>query len=333
MLSTILLVSGLNMDFAVDGRGNILTPNQIRHNEITQQNKLKIEQLINDLAMISIENEHRRNFDSVYNENSNKNDLAQKASETILNRVADIENQLYNLGVKELSDSEVMMLYSNSDESQNIIPMISVPPSTSSTRWFSNSYYVYRSEGKYEIQDVYAQAMTTSSSLGKSIYGIVQTESQKLINEFKALASIYAQKAIGAIPIITLMPYEMSFGATKTVQDYETLYHGTLLNQMCYSYVKFETHSSQRLSLVTNQLQYRINLSTHWVYNGIIGGDSLLKQGYTASINYASSALAVSNYLGTTICDFVTGIDIKNYEESITDRITIYCPAAPGLVY
>lgn len=249
------------------------------------------------------------------------------------NRIDDIENQLFCLGVIELSDLEIQTLQSCNDESQNIMPMISIPPSTSNTRWFSNSYYVYRSEGKYEIQDVYAQALTTSSSLGKSIEGVVQTESQKLINEFKALASVYAQKAIGAVPIISLMPYEMSFGTTKTVQNYETHYRSTLLNQMCFSYVKFETHSSQRLSLVTNQLQYRIDLNTHWVYNGIIYGDTVIKQGYSASINYASSALAVSNYLGTTICDFVSGIDIKNYDENITDRITIYCPTAPGLVY
>lgn len=225
------------------------------------------------------------------------------------------------------------MLESTGEVTSNIEPMVSVPPSTNNTRWYSNSYYVYRSEGKYEIQDVYAQAMTTSSVIGKSITGIVQTETEKLINELKALASVYVQKSIGLVKIINLMPYEMSFGGTKTVQDYKTLYRGTLLNKMCFSYVKFETHSSQRVSLVTNQIHYRIDLNTHWVENGQIKGGAVTKEGYSASTNYLSSTLSVNNYLGTTISDFVTGIDITNHEEDITDRITIYCPTAPGLIY
>lgn len=332
LLILVLLTANINYVFASELNINKLTPNQIKHNEIVQQEKEKVEDLLREIARIASEIEYAQRVEShiTLNENSKVNAEDQA---TLQNSIVDIENQLESLGVKQLSPMEVQMLKMIDNSESMVIPMISVPPSTSNTKWYSNSYYVYRGEGKYEIQDVYAQAMTVTSVLGKRVSGTVQTETQKFIDQLKALASVYAQKAIGLVKIITLMPYELSFGNSKTVQDYQTLYYGDLTNQMCFTYVKFETHSSQRLSLVTNQLYYNIDLNTHWVYNGIPGGYPVNKRGSTASGNYANSSTAVSNYMGATMYDFVTGIDIANYENTIKDRINIYCPTAPGLIY
>lgn len=53
-----LLMPNLSLDYAVEGRNRMLTPNLLEHNELVLQNKIKIEELLNEIALVALETEH-----------------------------------------------------------------------------------------------------------------------------------------------------------------------------------------------------------------------------------------------------------------------------------
>lgn len=144
---------------------------------------------------------------------------------------------------------------------------------------------------------------------------------------------MYVQKGIGTIPVVGWLPYEYAFGSSKTIQDYETRYLGTLLNTMCYTYVNLESHSTQRLTHVSNKINYYVVTIAQWTENGVAGGDEISKSGDLYASNYANSSIAVSNYMGTTRWDFAYGIEMSNYQDTVVDSINVFLPTLPGLVY
>ncbi len=157
---------------------------------------------------------------------------------------ASLESQLAELGVKEISQEEVNRQFGDPNNSPNY-PSIALPPSTSSVKWYSKSSTLNKNGKTYVIQMLFAQGLNPDSNLYSAVNNAVLYSDQSVIaKNVRYLVQMYAQKAIGLIPVVQWTPYELLFGdaAQATNNDYLITHRES--TTMIYSYVRESTQSA-----------------------------------------------------------------------------------------
>lgn len=133
------------------------------------------------------------------------------------------------------------------------------------------------------------------------------------------IVSIYAQKAIGTIPVIAWMPYELLIPSNANKVEALTVSYPAG-NTVCYSWVKpyGASDAYYKRGMVTNHMTCESYFSSRGVRNdgSVFNQPSGLK--YTD--NYANTAKAVNSYV-YEFCQY----------ESILNSVQIKCELPGGV--
>lgn len=125
-------------------------------------------------------------------------------------KVDQIENQLSALDVHKLSEEELNKFF---DDRRVESSRISKPPNSNTVTWYLYNYLNYQyNSTKYDVQRLIAVGNNPSGMLVTGQDNVkFYSGKQKVDNAVTNAAGIYAQKAIGTIPIVQWSPYELLF--------------------------------------------------------------------------------------------------------------------------
>lgn len=262
-------------------------------------------------------------------------EINQSGHQNLLEEIK-IERKLKQLGVIELSNSEIVKIHNSLMVEEELSPFVVTPPSTSRVRWYSHRHnYNYLGQA-YEVQQLYAQGLSSSSNLTGGQGGVQLYSNLEIItSNISELASIYTQKAIGLVPLVGWLPYEL-IGSKKSVSTSHNFTYN-YVTTVCFSYVKLsgQSDNSQVLSYVSNFLTVK---STH-IFSGIKDGklwdntETLDNTSYASS--YASLLSAVNSYRNTSApatSSFVSRITFYNHDKSRSHSVNVYTPVNPTWV-
>lgn len=252
-------------------------------------------------------------------------------------QIQTIENELLSLGVDILTKDEV-----DSIVGENSVRAV-VPDTTTSVRWYSyTSTYTYSGE-EYVVQRVYAQGRTSASNLcvidsGKTLYdceGVAITENTDIL-------SIYVSKAVGMIPWLSYLPYELTGGTftylSGTVDEVCSATY-SIVGTVCFSYVYPEEdgESAQMLSYVSTSFNMSATVSVAGMQNGqtyAYSCDDI--SGTTSATNYASLSTAVESYVygsTSTGCSYVHYIRFYGPDGQLGTQVNLPQPSYPIHIY
>lgn len=179
----------------------------------------------------------------------------------------------------------------------------------------STEVYTYKNK-KYSIRKLYAQSKGRGNRLdngadGKKLY----TRQEYLVKDIKYIASIYAQKTIGLIPIVQWMPYELLFADNSNItnQSHTITYRST--QTFCYIYVKpyKEDKSKEELCFTSNKVcvSYSQVLAGYRnVKKKINNKVRIYRVPYTVSKDTQSKVIVAKNY-GSTQAAVKRYVDLK----------------------
>ncbi len=216
----------------------------------------------------------------------------------------ELESRLSDLGVKEISQEEVNRQFGGSNSGTNH-PNVALPPTTSSVKWYSKSSNVNKNGKTYVVQMLFAQGLSPSSNLYSAVNNAVLYSNQSVVaKNVKYLIQMYAQKAIGTIPIVQWTPYELLFGdaAQATNNDYLITHRES--TTMIYSYVRESTQPTSyfKNTYVSNMISVA---STHT----LAYYDKAVNKPKTKSTDFSNTSYD-ENFGNTTkaVDSFVSGI-------------------------
>lgn len=212
--------------------------------------------------------------------------------------ISKLENELVtNYHVEILGQEEVERLIS-----RNNVIRVKVPTTTSTVKWYSYSTdYMYGGE-TYHVQRVYAQGRNSSSTLCGVGVGVKLYDQRGVVVENETtLCSVYAQKAIGLVPILRLTPYEMlaeKLGTLDAVVNEACSVTYSYTGTACFTYVYPENKGEdfEKLTHVSTSF----SVAATFVNAGIIDEEAYsvpCPKNFTISAtNYASVSEAVLAY-------------------------------------
>lgn len=251
---------------------------------------------------------------------------------------AELEQQLADLGVVQLNDAEIQQLTGG-----DVSPQTTVPSSTSSVRWYSTQYTHMYNNMKYSVQHVYAQGLDARSILSTGPQSKALYSSQEVvINTAKEIASIYAQKAIGQVPVISWMPYEFFFtNGTSYVNNSHRVDYVSK-STICFTYVKEANNSSSRelLSYVSSS----VSVSYSHTLAGISNGETYVnhypelnktKVTTISASTFAPFTDAIISYIdgAANSRSFVSSYTFYNQGRTKSITQSLPMPTFPGAVY
>ncbi len=291
-----------------------------------------------DNRKVTIEKQEIIDIMAQLSELRSKNLLQQAITNNKQNRNIDferketeLEKRLASLGVNRISDTEVRALMKNT--------RFDLPPTTDSIKWYDYDIIVYRDGKRYDVQEVYAQGLDGNSSLALGKDGHIMYSNKKIIvNELKNIASIYAQKAISLIPIVSWLPYELLFvsGDNATINSSNITYRS--LSTVCFSYVN-EQGKPQELSFISNTYDIAASHTYAGYKDGKPFADPVSTYNVVYADRYASTSAAVDSYV--EICapslSFSDTFEFREYDDNgnilATHKVYPITPLYPFQVY
>lgn len=148
-----------------------------------------------------------------------------------------MEEQLKELGVSKLTDSEVMQQFSGPSS-----PYAYLPPSTSSVEWYMHgSYYTF--EGTmYYVKQLYAQPKSFSSNLADYDDGVVlQTDGERALEGMTKLLSfgleLFVDNALSNIKTLSWIPIDFGIDQNITLSETKYTVSYQYLVTVCFCYV------------------------------------------------------------------------------------------------
>lgn len=264
---------------------------------------------------------------------------ARMQSEVMYNTIeTELEQQLTELGVVQLNDTEIQQLTGGDASIQ-----AAVPSSTSSVKWYSTQYTHTYNNKKYSVQHVYAQGLSASSILATGGQSRALYSSQEVvINTAKEIASIYAQKAIGQVKAISWMPYEFFFSnGTSYVNNSHRVDYSSNLT-VCFTYVK-EANNSSSLELLS-YVSSSVSVSYCHTLAGISNGKTYVnhypelnktKATTISASTFAPFTDAIISYIDGSASSrsFVSSYTFYNQGRTKSATQSLPMPTFPGAIY
>ncbi|MDT9721644.1 hypothetical protein QVE09_22330 [Paenibacillus sp. ClWae2A] len=324
LLSLILTVSFSSVSFAAENTS--LTDEQ--NNAQVELTKQKIIEIMGKL------NEHRAN--------KLLNEAEGQQTENVLNSFnligsqdpieLKLERELRDLGVSTLTNEEVNQRFSDPN---SVSPQVSVPPTTSAIKWYEINYSITRSGTTYSLQDLYAQGLNGNSNLAVGANGsTLYTNKQILVKNISNIASMYAQKAVGAIPIVQWLPYELLFSSNDNVTNNSYVVTHRSLSTVCFTYVKKsgQSDSYQSLGWISNMFTVASSHTLAGYNNGTPYSKTTDKTNTTYADSYASGSKAVDFLTGVSsqTRSFVSSYTFYNHDKSAKLTYYVVNPSFPA---
>jgi len=322
-MSLAMVFSGFNIASAtlLNDTTEKNTREQEIHNRMVDLKKEEILQALEELG----EYRAKKMVDSPESDNTN--------SENELDNIEiDLEAKLNKLGLTQLTQKEVEEIQSQ------VNPQATVPGTTTATRWYSNRYS-YNYNGKtHEVQEVVAQARTNNSSLSNGKNGaILYKDKQIAMANVKNVASIYAQKLIGQIPVYSWLPYELLFSDNSKVVNNAHILTYRSMASVTFSFVKLsgQNDSAQKLSYVSNMVSLNQTHTLAGINNGKGYSHSRDSSNTINAVNYASlhSAVLAFNDSSAQSISFVQDFVFYNHDKTASIKQPLETPWVPGQVY
>ncbi len=188
-----------------------------------------------------------------------RSSLTEEKYNSILN---DINEKLIDIGVHKMSEGELQTFVSNTQEPEATNAMFealksnecngicsSGPPCPSSTDKIDFYYYANMVNGK-AVYSVIASPVANSAHSCNTVsnYGNMKSNLNSLTN----LVQIYVDKAIGLIPVVSWLPYEVFT---------DLAFNGTSPTQL-------QMYEARLVTRTVHQFIYLQNASNQWVYYG-----------------------------------------------------------------
>lgn len=247
-----------------------------------------------------------------------------------------LENQLKSLGVTVPTEETLKSLGVSADNSGIITPNVAVPGSNSKVKWYDYNYSWFGSDGtKYSLQQLYAQGLGVGTNLAvaedsRSLY----TNQQVIVSNLTNIGSMYVQKAIGLIPLVSWLPYELLFTNTQGAVNNSHKITYRSLNTVCFAYVKpyGASDNAQVLSFISNYIDIA---STH-ILAGFQDGVSYSKSNdfynYAYATSYTSEDEAIAGYKSAypPKTSFVSGFTFYNHDQSKYIKQSVLTPSFPA---
>ncbi|WP_047983073.1 hypothetical protein [Ornithinibacillus californiensis] len=303
------------------------------------QNKNEQERIEKINKLIAMLTEHRANKELEKVKSSSELSVFSKNSGDDFEE--EIEVELSKLGVSKLNDTELNALKQNTQPSgeEAIAPMAYIPPDTSTVDWRSyRTTYNYNGTS-YEIQQVIATGKNGNSNLADGRNGaVLYTNKQIAINGLKYIGSLVAQRAIGAVPVVSWLPYEFLFTENQNVTNNSHLVTYRSMNTVAFSYVKKSGHSdsNQELSLVSNYVTVASSHTLAGYRSGTPYSKTTDRSNTTYGPNYASTYTAVKSFIdpyGGAVTSFVNGYKFYNHNNTASISESVLNPEFPIQVY
>jgi hypothetical protein len=290
MLSTLMLLLSFSSVSAAERRAS----------EQDLQNALVITQKEKILAIMEELSEYRANrlLQAAKSEEYGVNTYNYNSSMLDSTEVR-LEAELQKLGVNPISYEEALAIHNGSSVGGDVSIQVTVPPSNSNVRWYELNYYITRSGTTYEIQELYAQGLSNGTNLAKGQNGVtLYTIKQIAVKNLTQIASVYAQKVIGLIPIVQWLPYEFLFSDNSQVTNNSHVITHRSLSTVCFTYVKLSGQSDnyQNLSFISNMVTIASSHTLAGYRNGSPYSKTTDKVNTEYASNYASGTAAVNSF-------------------------------------
>lgn len=248
------------------------------------------------------------------------------------------EQKLEKLGVKELNLSELNSFLS---ETGNIVPYSIVKPSdTNTVKWYLHNL-VYSYSGKlYNFKSLIATGYNPGGMLVNALKNHTFFSGKEiLLNYRKELISIYAQKAIGLIPlpIIQILPYELGFSNNENTIVNTNQVDTINISTIKFTYIKDSSYPDYMYSLVKYSNKANIWVKTYGssVKNGKIFSYNKEKEYTLSSQHYNSNINFIKIYLQNRhVYDYIPFYTIYSNNKQYSKEIYLPNPlAGPGQIY
>ncbi|MCM3175568.1 hypothetical protein [Paenibacillus sp. MER 99-2] len=322
ILSFALLLSFSSTSFASAD----ISPNEEQLNAQVEANKQQIIETMEKL------NEHRAN--KLLEEAKGESTEAMSSSLQILYQdplELKLEQDLKKLGVTSLSNDEVNQRFSDPNL---VLPQVTVPPSTSAIKWYEINYSITRNGITYNLQDLYAQGLNGNSKLAVGANGsTLYTNKQILVRNVTNIASMYAQKAVGLIPVVQWLPYELLFSSNTNVTNNSHVVTHRSLSTVCFTYVKKsgQSDSYQNLGWISNMFTVASSHTLAGYNNGSPYSETKDKTNTVYADNYASGSRAVDYLTGVSLQtrSFISSYTFYNHDRSAKLTYSVVNPSFP----
>ncbi|PYI50051.1 hypothetical protein [Paenibacillus flagellatus] len=261
------------------------TPAQDKHNAAIDAKKEKIRAKFEELG------EYRANKLLQAAKNGTDVDPQQLDSTEV-----QLESDLQALGVNAITPAQAQAIANGGSD---VSIQVTVPPSNSNVKWYDIRYTYYTGGTTYAVQELYAQGLAGGTNLAAGQNGVtLYTNKQILVKNVTYIAQMYAQKAIGTIPIVQWLPYEMLFSDNSQVTNNSHVITHRSLSTVCFSYVKLDGQSDnyQSLSYVSNMVSVASSHTLAGYNNGSPYSKTTDKSNTDYATNYASPTSAVNAY-------------------------------------
>lgn len=239
-----------------------------------------------------------------------------------------LEKQLFDLGVTELTDNELKTM-----QAMDVTPAVTPPKSTSSVKWYSYRVGVYSGGQHYEVQELYAQGLNSKTNLANGRNGVTLYSKQQIrVSSLKQIGSIYAQKAVGTVPVVQWLPYELLFSNNNGVTNNSHVVTYRSLSTVCFSYVKRkgQSDSNQKLSYISNMVSIASTNTLAGYRNGKPYTKSTDKTNTSYATNYASSTAAVNAYKNNVKRNsFIRNYKFYNHNKTKSITQSVLTPSYP----
>lgn len=292
LLSLFMLFVSLASAFASSSRKN--TPEQDQQNAVVMAQKEKILAIMEELS------EYRANkLLQAAKAEDNGVKSVNSDSLTLDSTEMQLEAELQKLGVNPISYEEAMAIHNRSIKSDDVGVQVTVPSSNSNVRWYDFRYYVTKSGTTYEVQELYAQGLSNGTNLAAGQNGVTLYSNKQIAVQFLTqIASIYAQKVIGLIPIVQWAPYELLFSDNTNVTNNSHVITHRSLSTVCFSYVKpyGKSDDYQNLTFVSNMVTIASSHTLAGYKDGSPYSKTTDKTNTEYASNYASGTAAVDAY-------------------------------------
>lgn len=326
LLSLILTVSFSSISFAAEDTS--LTDDQ--HNAQVNETKQKIVEIMEKL------NEHRAT--KLLKETDTQQTGTVQDSLNLIGSLDPIElkleKELRYLGVNTLTNEEVTQRFRDPN---SVSPQVSVPPTTSAIKWYEINYSITRNGTTYSLQDLYAQGLNGNTNLAVGANGsTLYTNKQILVKNLTNIASMYAQKAVGAIPIVQWLPYELLFSSNDNVTNNSYVVTHRSLSTVCFTYVKKsgQSDSYQTLGWISNMFTVASSHTLAGYNNGTPYSKTTDKTNTTYADSYASGSKAVDYFTGVSsqTRSFVSSYTFYNHDKSAKLTYYVVNPSFPAQI-
>ena len=289
------------------------------------------------IAMSDQNSENDEVIDGLLIEFSEKNAMYfLNESSGMRNEIELIEKKLYDIGVKALNEDELTQFL---EEKDSPLLRVSRPGSTNTVKWFLYTNHELDYKGKkYDVQRLVAVGNNPGGMLVTGQDNVKFYSNKQLIANGAVYAvSLYAQKAIGLIPIIRWTPYEVLFSSSSS-----NTFNSNYVTHRCVSSIEFfyvkpaaTSDSNYVLCKFSNRLSIAANAHGAAVVNSNPTTYSVQMTETISSDYYCSTSRAMKAYANNrTYYDYIPFYNIYSYDKKYSKAVYVPNPlAGPGQIY